>query len=358
MPLNLLAITWDIASVEEAGYSTGSSLAFSPSGQPAIAYYSSLKHAIRFAEQDSHGTWEVSTVDTLFGDCFSSLAFRFDQPAISYGAAGTTADPFRELRYALRRGSPPWSIERVASGWNTSSLAIGPLHRPGISFRDSDGHTLRYTYSDTPSIWIGETVDDDQHAGFFNALAYTPSGRPAIAYHDSRNDLIKYAAFDGKHWIQETVGEGKGWVSLAFAPSGEPAVSYTHAPKARQPFVMYAVRQGASWNPEVIAPGDSSWLAFTPAGEPAISYRDRVEEAIKYAVFRDRNWYHFLVQQTGKDQDGNWAGPFTLTSLAFSPTGQPAISYYDRANGTIRYAIGTLQNPLSGTLSSQNLLSG
>src|SRR3954469_3420562 len=55
MPLNLLAITWDIASVEEAGYSTWSSLAFSPSGQPAIAYSSSLKHALRFAEQDSHG---------------------------------------------------------------------------------------------------------------------------------------------------------------------------------------------------------------------------------------------------------------------------------------------------------------
>src|SRR3954470_15240449 len=104
MPLNLLAITWDIASVEEAGYSTWSSLAFSPSGQPAIAYYSSLKHALRFAEQDSHGAWEVSTVDRLWCairvvgaerslDALSGDALRHRHPEPGHPVEHRTADP-------------------------------------------------------------------------------------------------------------------------------------------------------------------------------------------------------------------------------------------------------------------------
>ena len=166
----------------------------------------------------------------------------------------------------------------------------------------------------------------------------------AIAYHDSDNDLINYTVFDGSHWVSQTVGEGSGWVSLASTPSGEPAISYTHEPEARQRSVMYAVMQGANWDLQTVAPGDSSWLAFTPAGEPAISYRDRLTEAIKYAVFRDRSWQNSLVQKTGTDPAGNWAGPFTLTSLAFSPSGQPAITYFDRANGAIRCAIGSVSS--------------
>ena len=97
-----LTITWQIAPVEIAGYSTWPSLAFSPwSGQPSIAYYSSINHALRFAERNSNGTWAICSVDTLFGDCFPSLASRFGQPAISYGAVGPSTDPFRELNPRL-----------------------------------------------------------------------------------------------------------------------------------------------------------------------------------------------------------------------------------------------------------------
>jgi hypothetical protein len=58
----------------------------------------------------------------------------------------------------------------------------------------------------------------------------------------------------------------------------------------------------------------------------------------------------FTVDQTGKNPAGNFTGPFALTSLAISPAGQPAISYYDRANGTIKCAIGTVTQTVTGGL--------
>jgi len=79
-----MRIRWHIVTVEVAGHSTRSSLAFSPSGRPAIAYHSSFNNALRFATLNDDGTWAISTVDTVSSDCKPSLAFRFRQPAISY----------------------------------------------------------------------------------------------------------------------------------------------------------------------------------------------------------------------------------------------------------------------------------
>jgi hypothetical protein len=79
-----MRIRWQIASVETAGQATWPSLAFSPSGQAAIAFHSSLNNALRFATLNADGTWAISTVDAVFSDCKPSLAFRFGRPAISY----------------------------------------------------------------------------------------------------------------------------------------------------------------------------------------------------------------------------------------------------------------------------------
>lgn len=43
-----LNVSWQISTVETADFSTWPSMAFSPSGQTAIAYYSSDNKALRF----------------------------------------------------------------------------------------------------------------------------------------------------------------------------------------------------------------------------------------------------------------------------------------------------------------------
>ena len=77
--------------------------------------------------------------------------------------------------------------------------------------------------------------------------------------------------------------------------------------------------------------GFSTSLAFTPGGQPAISYFDATNFALKYAVFNGSTWTLTTVDSTG------YVGEFT--SLAFTPGGQPAISYFDYSNGDLKFAI-------------------
>lgn len=336
MPLNLTSITWQITDVDVAGYSTWPSLAFSPSGQASVAYYSSDNKALRFATLNPDGvTWAVNHVDTLNGDCKPSLCFRFRQAAISYAAT--------DMRFALNRGvgAPSWSINTFAQGNGDSSVAIGPGRRVYISYQDKD-RALSYAAAGQGfSVWTGSQVDGVGNGGF-NSLAFAPSGQPAIAYSNTADDEIKYAAFDGTHWHSQKVDDADGWCTLAFSSAGEPTIAYMTRPPRTPTNVMCAALQGGAWNRQAIAlNADSPSLAFSPSGELAVSYHAAAAGAVKLAVFSDRTWKHLLVEASGKDQNGVYHGDFTLTSLAFSPAGHPAVAYFDRYRGAIRCAIGT-----------------
>ena len=76
--------------------------------------------------------------------------------------------------------------------------------------------------------------------------------------------------------------------------------------------------------------GEFTSLAFSPAGRPAISYYDRINGDLKFAQFNGSSWDITTVDSTGD------VGEFA--ALAFFPAGQPAISYYDRTNGTLKFA--------------------
>ena len=71
-------------------------------------------------------------------------------------------------------------------------------------------------------------------------------------------------------------------------------------------------------------------LAFTSAGQPAISYHDRGNENLKYAVFDGSAWQITTVDAA--DDVGRYS------SLAFTASGQPAVSYYDETNKDLKYA--------------------
>ena len=152
-------------------------------------------------------------------------------------------------------------------------------------------------------------------------------GQPAVAY---VRDGVKYAEFRGSQWKREEVGPGDTPISLGFTTAGEPAICYSNERPDRRSDVLLAIRRGGTWNRAWIAIGHSADLTFSPAGDPAISYCDAESETVMFALFFDRSWHHFMVEQPHKTPTGVFVGPFMFTSLAFSPSGQPAISYYDR----------------------------
>jgi len=345
-----MRIRWHTSTVETAGQSTWPSLAFSPSGQPAIAYYSSLNSALRFATLNADGSWAISTVDTVGSDCQPSLAFRSGRPAISYRVGESVG--WGALKFALfTGGSSPWSISPVATNGNASSLAFDSAQRGGISYYDPISKTLKFARegSSGPSTWVTETVDPQQYAGVFNALAFSSGNRPAIVYHTQFNNDIKFARFFGTGWNTNVVRDGLnpnwekglGWCSLAISIFGTPSISFTGPLKNN---IRHAHDTSSSgWDVSTIQTGITSSLAYNSLSsrpwELGIAY---TTGHIVLAYGRSYMLRHRLVDEAGKDQLGNFVGPFELPSLAFSPSGHPGISYYDTANSTIKYAAGTI----------------
>ena len=80
--------------------------------------------------------------------------------------------------------------------------------------------------------------------------------------------------------------------------------------------------------------GQSTSLAMSPAGQPAISYYDGTNGDLKLAQFNGTNWTITTV-----DSIGNVG---LTTSLTFSSAGQPAICYYDATNGDLKFATRAL----------------
>ncbi|MFH1746156.1 MAG: dockerin type I domain-containing protein [Planctomycetota bacterium] len=76
--------------------------------------------------------------------------------------------------------------------------------------------------------------------------------------------------------------------------------------------------------------GPHTSLAILPAGGPAIGYYDRDNGDLKYAWRDGATWHATTVDSTG-DVGG-------YTSLAVLPSGQPAISYFDFTNYALKYA--------------------
>ena len=57
--------------------------------------------------------------------------------------------------------------------------------------------------------WVIETVDSGYLVGSFASLAFDPSGYPAIAYFDGLEKVPKYASFNGASWDIEIVDPGE-----------------------------------------------------------------------------------------------------------------------------------------------------
>jgi hypothetical protein len=298
-------------------------------------------------------------------DCKPSLAFRFEQPAISY-RVGETDQP-GQLRYAaLRAGNPPaWETYSVAPSAGASSLAFdfSRTREPSISYYDPETKTLKYTaqnrFPGSPPVWIDQTIDPSPDVGDFSALAFTPPGapfyypidrpgnRPAIAYYDRTNARIKYVIFDGVSWKQREKFVGFGPCSLAFNPFGNPSIAFSFSAVNSAGVVCYLSNPPFGWGGTSIATGETCWHAYNDPTFPrpfnrGIAYTKGGGE-LNYALGPDNGWLtHFTVEQPGKTQTGELIGPFALPWHAFSPSGQPAISYFDTANYTIKYAIGTI----------------
>ena len=136
--------SWKIATIDSEGVvGTPTSLAFSPSGQPAISYYDGSNRALRYASFDGFN-WITETID-------------------SEGDVGTS-----------------------------TSLAFSPSGQPAISYYDLTNTDVKYARYDGRK-WTTKAIDREGRIGGYTSLAFSPSGQPGIAYVDKSNGGLKYA---------------------------------------------------------------------------------------------------------------------------------------------------------------------
>jgi uncharacterized repeat protein (TIGR01451 family) len=340
------------------------SLAFDASGKPAISYYDSNNENVKLAyDRNGNGNFsdagEIITVDSVgYLGGYTSLAFS-SGPAISYYDGD--AD---DLKLAYDRNSngdfsDTGEIIVVDEGGNVgqyTSLAFDPSGNPAISYLDVSNGDLKCAYdrngngnfSDAGEII---TVDSDGYVGEFTSLTFDSSGYLAISYFDRANYDLKFAYDRNGNGNFSEAGEiitvdSNGWVglyitSLAFGVG--PAISYydlgNSALKLAYDRNNDGVFSGANEIITVDNDGDvgvGSSLAFDPSGNPAISYLNgNPNWDLKFVHDYDGSG-NFEADEISVVDSDNDVGMHS--SLAFDASGKATVSYYDDTNSDLKMA--------------------
>jgi hypothetical protein len=320
------------------------SLALNPGSHfPSISYYDQTNYSLKYASWGG-STWSNQVVDTGRVGTHSSLAFystnMTNMPAISY----TSADPILKVangvKFASWNGSS-WNTQFVQSGSNLgeyTSLAIDGMGRPRIAYYDRGAGALKYATRNNAT-WNIQTVDTG-NVGLYSSLKLDSFGNPRIAYHDEANGTLKYAAWDGSTWHYTTVDASThvgSHPSLALTSTGDPIISYHDTTNADLKVAQYlngAWYVGAIDTNGVV--GFASSLALDPVSNlPRIAYASgnpTTDTDLKYAYWDGSAWQFETIDAPGI------VGEYV--SLALDPgTGTPMVSYYDRTNGDLKFAM-------------------
>jgi glucose/arabinose dehydrogenase len=251
--------------------------------------------------------------------------------ALAFGPGGVPAVSYQEgerldLWYAERTGGP-WQTRAVSTALETgfvSSLAFDQAGEPLISFDSPIEHYVRLARRQGGN-WSSEPVDYTRQ-GFTSstALAIDSQNRPWIAYQKMSEAWIAHR--DGSGWVLDLVDDDgiTGWFPSMVLHQDAPHLSYGHVTESR---IRYARPLGTGWDMEIADPGPVgaatyTSLAFSPGGEPAISYRDDIRADLRFTERNAGDWTVTVVDSAGD------VGHHT--SLAFDSAGEPWIAYLDR----------------------------
>lgn len=285
---------WQISQLDADSNTSGNgaycSLAFSPvTGQPAISYLEgSPNNNLRFISRNSKD-WNIETVDNRPNvGRFTSLAFTPDgQPAIAYQNFAS-----KDVLYAQYSGSK-WILEDVASDGQLGrgiSLAFESKEgSPRISYENGNSAKLTTSLEFAFLLdknWGTETADGSSGdlVGRDSSLVYQPLTRQAtIAY---AGDGLHYAVFNGSSWDLETIAPNALYSSLAYHPdTNQPWISFYNNDSAQ---LNVAIFNGNKWIIEKLDTegdvGQFTSLAFDSQGIPHIAYYDVTNTNLKYAT--------------------------------------------------------------------------
>jgi hypothetical protein len=206
-------------------------------------------------------------------------------------------------------------------------LMIGSLEPPG--------RVANWTFVDgvpdtAPSLVGGHVrggvTEAGDKVGQFTSIAKTPQGNPVIAYYDETHGALKFASFGAIRWHAHIVDQGSSgpevagdqigrWTSMSIDSMGRPGISYSAL-----------VYSGTS------SGGGEGQLRFAQANTP--DPQSAADWTITIVDSRP------LPTKDPKDKSVDLLpnSISVMTATARRADDSPAIAYYDRARGNLRYA--------------------
>ena len=173
------------------------SLAYSPSGQAGIAYQDGDLESIKLARLEG-GTWEVETVDSRPVDGDQEYA----NPSLAFSPTGQAAVAYDHysgtgiLRVAIE--DEGWIIDdaELAADWGFKpSLAFSPLGIPSVSYSYDP-------FGDTGPLGFGQKHGEDWdnvdvgplgNSAAASSLRFSPGGIAGIAYQHAPTGELRFA---------------------------------------------------------------------------------------------------------------------------------------------------------------------
>ena len=216
-----------------------------------------------------------------------------------------------------------------------NSIAISLENSIAVySYHDTANDDLKYAFYDGLT-WQIETVDSNGSVGVGSDIALDNNGCVHISYgkYDWPDFPLKYAYLNGSQWHIETVDHEHGkFSSIAIDHNNLPHISYYDEDNWTLNYVYFNENQ---WSFETVndeaGVGQFTSISLDTQDHVHITYLDDNGDDIKYAYYNRQNWELEIV-----DSAGEYSGRFSSALDAYD---RPHISYVNADTDTLKYAV-------------------
>jgi len=305
------------------------SMAVTPDGEPAVAYYDKTKTALGYAVgtvgADGSVTWVHEEVDGYANEDGLDTGDRGTYASMAIAGDGTVWIAYRDsgnanLRYATRAASGAWTTNTADGGGGMTpdagyfaSLALDDTGSPVVVHYDKGEGELRVArYSASTGMFSAVVVDEGEAAagdtgaeeaaadtGLFPRLRIA-SGVEYIAYYDAAAGDLKMAWGTADNYTLDTIdteGDVGQWPDVLIDGS---TLHVAYHDVGNQ-HLKYAWGSPGSWTVETVDEGDlvgADSALYLADGDPAVLYYDGRDNDMKRAV-RAGTWQVDVVAEDG-----------------------------------------------------------